>query len=75
MSVLDFNLKKIALASKFKALQKEYHEFLREVSPNQWRSAGEIVGQLNDAAISVQSLTQITKEEKEINWVKKELER
>ena len=75
MSSLDFHLKRIAIASKFKSLQKEYTEFLNEVSPNQWRGAGEIAAQLNDAAIKIQTFVQITDTEKEIDWVKKQLKK
>ncbi len=75
MSPTEFMLKRIELASKIRELKKEYLLFLNEVSPKHWRSSGHYTHELSEMFINIQNVTQITKEEKEIDWVKNEIER
>ena len=71
----EFLIKRNKIVDKLEKVRKEYEEFLSEVSPKYWRSGGFFNQQLKEMFIKIQDYQEITEEEKQIDWVKDELDR
>ena len=69
----DFHKMKEDMIIKIGTLMKEYYNFTKEVSPNNWRTTGTHYSNLRKMKEEIQNFDQITDEQKEIGWVKKEL--
>lgn len=69
----NFNSIKKSLLDKIEFLYNEYSEFTKVVSPKNWRLAGTHYHNIKKMKDEVADFSEITKEEKEIEWVKKSL--
>lgn len=73
MNPTEFQIKRNQIVDKLEAFRLEYEEFLKEVSPKNWRISGAYNTVLKEMQISVEGFQQITEEEKNIPWVKEQL--
>jgi hypothetical protein len=70
-----FDGQKADVLDKLDEFMSEYDEFIRKVSPKHWRSTGTHFTQLRQMKEGIESFTELTEKEKEIDWVKDELNR
>jgi len=75
MKSTEFQIKRNQIVDKLEAFRLEYMEFLREVSPQHWYGAGSYSANLKEMHTRIQIFQQISEEEKNIPWVKEELEK
>ena len=66
------SLKEMFLAN-VEELKQDFDELTKQVSPSWWRNTGTQYANLNKLVHDVEKYTPITEKEKEIDWVKKEL--
>lgn len=66
----DFEIGKKELMIKINEVLDIYNDFVDDVSPKHWRRTGHHITELNKMLDEISTLTAITKEESEIDWVK-----
>lgn len=69
----EFKLKKEEVAEKLDSLRKAYDELTKMTSPQHWRGTGYHVMELQKMERELPSLTEISKDELDMEWVQKAL--
>lgn len=67
----DFKISKMDVKSALEELLKRYEDFTNDVSPKYWRTTGSHITYLKNILEEIERFEPISKEEKEIDWVKK----
>lgn len=70
-SVEDFKMSKRDVKSALEELLRRYNDFTNDVSPKYWRTTGSHITYLKNILEEIERFEPISKEEKEIDWVKK----
>lgn len=65
-----FETIKKELVESFSKVLDIYEDFVDDVSPKHWRRTGHHITELKKMISEIDSLTPITKEEEELEWVK-----
>ena len=68
----DFEIGKKEVSLKLQELIDIYEDFSNDISPKHWRLTGHHITELRKMLDELKGVTEITPEEKEIDWVKKE---
>jgi len=70
-----FREEKIEIIQGIESLLKQYENFTKSVSPKHWRTTGTHYTNLKQMQEDLVTMTEMTQKEKEIPWVKNELNR
>jgi len=71
----EWTSQKLDMSKKISDFLIEYNNFIKNVSPSEWRKTGDYFIEFERLLTEIPSLKKITDIEKKIDWVKKELER
>lgn len=67
----DFETLRKGLLFKLDRMVEEYEDFTNDVSPKHWRTTGHHLTELRKMREDILRMSEITPDEKEIDWVKK----
>ena len=68
----EFEIGKKELSIRIQELINIYEDFTNDVSPKHWRRTGHHITELKKMRDEIKDITEITPNESEIDWVKKE---
>lgn len=68
----EFEIGKKELSIRIQELIDIYEDFTNDVSPKHWRRTGHHITELKKMRDEIKDITEITPNESEIDWVKKE---
>ncbi len=72
---MDFQIKRNKLVDKLNLFIREYEEFTKEVSSQNWRTTGHHITSMKNFSSEMENLKQISEEEKNNDWVKEAIEK